>query len=78
MSNGQNVQKVQLGCGTLILIALIVLFFSSNGGNSGAISNLQTEVRELKTEVTQLKQAIDLQTEQIKTLQNKLDNAAHK
>lgn len=41
--------KASLGCGTLILIALIVLFFS--GGNKG---NPNREIRELQQEVRAL------------------------
>ncbi|QJE95864.1 hypothetical protein [Luteolibacter luteus] len=42
--------KVSLGCGTLILIALIVLLF----GNSGGTSDLKREVRALKNELRSL------------------------
>jgi hypothetical protein len=50
--------KVQLGCGTLILIALIVLIFS--GG--GRAKQLEGEIQDLKTEVIQLREAIAAHT----------------
>lgn len=60
--------KVSLGCGTLILIALIVLLF----GNSGGDSNLKREIRSLKNEVRSLDQkASELQSE-VKKLQVQL------
>ena len=49
-----------VGCGTLILIALIVLFFSRPG-----ITELQSDIRSLRRDVTELRktlksQAVDL------------------
>ncbi len=46
MANDNRTQHATLGCGTLILIALIVLFFSKPG-----MSDLQQEVKSLRTEV---------------------------
>ena len=63
----KRVQQVSLGCGTLILIALIVLIF---GG--GHVGDLKHDVHGLSTEVRNLKTAIDSQTEQIRVLQEKL------
>jgi hypothetical protein len=54
-SNGST-QKVSLGCGTLILIALIVLIFSNGGGNKDTARQLQ----EVKAELASLKQEIAL------------------
>ena len=51
--------KVQLGCGTLILIALIVMIFSGGGG----VRNLESEIQGLKTEVRQLREAVDALTQ---------------
>ena len=62
-----NSQKVSLGCGTLILIALIVLIFSREG-----VDNVEKEVRALRQEVAELKQSVQAQTEQIKSLQAEL------
>lgn len=80
MSNGQNVQKVQLGCGTLILIALIVMIFSAHGhdaDNVGALQsdlqNLQTEVRQLRGDLLDLKQAVKKQTDQIESLRKTVE-----
>jgi hypothetical protein len=68
MANGNRTQQVSLGCGTLILIALIVLFFSGRGN-----SDLEREIRELRSEVSELKKLIEAQTSQIKFLREKLD-----
>ena len=61
-------QEVSLGCGTLLLIALIVMFFSGRGTGDleRRISRLQSSVRELKT-------TIDGQTHEIRQLQQKID-----
>lgn len=71
MTDDKRTQQVSLGCGTLILIALIVLFFSGRGSD-----DLNREVRELRTEVGELKKSVDAQTTQIKLLQDKLDKQA--
>jgi hypothetical protein len=63
-------QEVSLGCGTLILIALIVLIFGRGG-----TGNLEQEVRGLRSEVRELKRAVEAQTGQIKALQDKLEKA---
>lgn len=46
-------QKVTLGCGTLILIALIVMTFSGthSSGNKQELQQLQTEIRTLQSMV---------------------------
>ena len=46
--------KVSLGCGSLILIALIVLFFSGGRSESEAIRGLQHEVRSLEEKIDRL------------------------
>ena len=61
-------QEVSLGCGTLVLIALIVLIFGR-----ADIDDLEREVRGLRSEVGELRKAVDAQTGQIKALQDKLD-----
>lgn len=63
-------QEVSLGCGTLILIALIVLFLGRGG-----TGDLEREMRGLRSEVGELKKAVETQTGQIKALQDKLDKA---
>ncbi len=66
-------QEVSLGCSTLILIALIVLFFSQGG-----TGNVEREVRLLRSELEELKKAVDRQTRQIEALQDKFDKAKAK
>lgn len=53
--SGQNDNKAQLGCGTLIIIALIVMFFS--GGRDA--KELRKSVDELNAKVDRLEQKID-------------------
>jgi hypothetical protein len=45
----------QLGCGTLILIAIIVVIFSGRG----EVKNLHNEIRELRNQVTRLEAKVD-------------------
>jgi Sec-independent protein translocase protein TatA len=66
-------QEVSLGCGSLILIALIVLIFSGSGRG-----DLESEVRSLKSEIRDLKKAVDAQTGEIKALREKLEKAKGK
>ena len=61
-------QEVSLGCGTLMLIGLIVLIFGRGG-----TGDLEREVRGLRSEVGELKSAVEAQTGQIKALQNSLE-----
>jgi cell division protein FtsL len=67
MADENRTQQVSLGCGTLILIALIVLIFSGRGS-----SDLEREVQGLRSEVVELKKSIEAQTSEIKELQRKL------
>ncbi len=55
--------KVSLGCGTLILIAIIVLIFSGSGTN-----------RQLRDEMNQLKNAVANLQNEIKSLQRTIEN----
>lgn len=66
MSDGRS-DKVQLGCGTLILIAIIVMIFSGGG-----------EKRELSTEIKELRRAVSVLEDKIDklTLAVGLDNAS--
>jgi Sec-independent protein translocase protein TatA len=68
MADDDRTQQVSLGCGTLILIALIVLIFSGRG-----TGDLEREVRELRSQVSELKNSVEAQTSEIKVLQQKLD-----
>ena len=63
-------QGVSLGCGTLILIALIVMMFSGRGDRG-----LQRDVQALRAEVAELKKSVDAQSAEIKALQQKIDEA---
>jgi cell division protein FtsL len=69
----RQAQTAQLGCGTLILIALIVLLFS-NGGNRGGNLTLENDIQKLNTEIRELKTEIEGQRLDIRSLESKLDN----
>jgi hypothetical protein len=53
-TTNQN-NTAQLGCGTLILIAIIVVIFSGRGD----VKNLQNEIRDLRMQVTRLEGKVD-------------------
>jgi cell division protein FtsL len=55
MSNGAGDNKVQLGCGTLIVIAIIVMMFS--GGRDS--SRLRSEIQQLNQKIDRLETKID-------------------
>jgi hypothetical protein len=63
-----NSQKVGLGCGTFILIAIIVLIFGNAGNEelSQDIRQLRQEVSDLTSSVQQLESKLDGQSEQLK------------
>ena len=67
MAEDRRNQTVQLGCGTLILIALIVLFFSHGS------RDVEREVRDLRSEVKELRHSVDAQTGEVKALRERLD-----
>ncbi len=58
--------RVQLGCGTLIVIALIVLFFSRRD-----TSDLDREIGALRSEVAEIKRMIESQSAEIRQLREK-------
>jgi len=60
-------QAVSLGCGTLILIALIVVFFSNRGND-----DVKAEISSLRSEVGELRKAIDAQTAQLKAMRQEM------
>jgi hypothetical protein len=64
-------QKASLGCGTLILIALIVLIFANIGGNKCA-----EEVSGLRAEVRKLEETLSIQTRQIQVLEQTIRKVA--
>ena len=65
--------RVQLGCGTLIVIALIVMFFSGTDTN-----DLENEIRGLRSEVGEMKKLIEAQSGEIRQLREKLSPASSK
>jgi Sec-independent protein translocase protein TatA len=64
-------QGVSLGCGTLILIALIVILFSGRGAG-----DLKRDVRALRSDVAELKKSVDAQSAEIRALQRKIDEGS--
>ena len=68
MSEDNRAQQVSLGCGTLILIALIVMFFSQPG-----VKEVQHEVQGLRQEMVVLRTSVEAQTEEIRLLREKLE-----
>jgi hypothetical protein len=68
MADERRTQRATLGCGTLILIALIVLIFSGPG-----VTNLEREVQSLRSEVGGLKKAVEAQTNEIGRLHEELN-----
>jgi hypothetical protein len=61
---------VSLGCGTLILIALIVLFFSNRGNDDGY--QLKNEIDGLKHQVGALQKSIDDQAIELNRIEQSL------
>ncbi len=71
----ENSQKVGLGCGTFILIAIIVLIFG-NAGNEELgqdIRQLRREVSDLTSAVQQLESKLEEQSEQLKGMRQLLE-----
>jgi Sec-independent protein translocase protein TatA len=68
MVDDNRTQQVSLGCGTLILIALIVMIFSGRGTD-----DLEREVHGLRSEVGELKKSVEAQTAEIKSLKQMLE-----
>ena len=66
-SDNRN-QSVSLGCGTLIVIAIIVMIFSNANDDK-----MKRELQQLNAEVRQLKQSIDAQNQTLKKLIAELD-----
>jgi hypothetical protein len=62
-------QEVSLGCGSLIVIALIVLFCSGGG-----IANFSQEMRAVHSELAELKRLVQQQNNDIQALQNQLSS----
>jgi hypothetical protein len=73
MADDKRAQQATLGCGSLILIAIIVLMFSRPG-----INDLEHEVRGLRRDMTELRRSIDEQTGRIRALEEKIDRGRAK
>ena len=58
MPDERRTQQVTLGCGNLLLIAVIVAFF----GGRPALGDLEREVQGLRSEVAELRKAVEAQT----------------
>jgi hypothetical protein len=52
-------QEVSLGCGTLILIALIVAIFSNGGGHQVDTATLMNKLNDVERDIKQLQQKMD-------------------
>ena len=63
-----GVTPVKLGCGTLIIMAIIVAVFSQAGNE-----DLESEISSLRSIVQELKQAVHAQTNEIQELHSKID-----
>ena len=68
-------QTASLGCGTLILIALIVLFFSGGPARElkDDVKKLHADVRSLQSDVSSMKTTLNTQTILLQQMQQKLD-----
>jgi len=70
-----NNQKASLGCGTLILIAIIVLIFGNAGNEelSQDMQQLRQQVSGLNTSVQQLEAALQTQSGELKVIRELLE-----
>jgi hypothetical protein len=73
-------QKTSLGCGTLILIALIVLIFSHSGGDvedlERQVSQLDSHVLRLTDDIAELKSVSQRQTDLLAEIKRALADSA--
>lgn len=65
-----NQSKVSLGCGTLILIALIVIIFGNMGGRDATqqVNNLEQQVVKLSQAVEKLQAQLDDQSKKLEVI----------
>lgn len=68
MAEENRAQRATLGCGTLILIALIVMFFSKPGDR-----DIERELRGVRSELQALKDAVNGLTAKMTVLQEKVE-----
>ena len=74
MGNDDRTQQTAtLGCGSLILIALIVLLFGKS-----STQDLEKEIKSLSAEVKELKQAVEAETARVKELRDNLEKEKSK
>lgn len=59
----------KLGCGTLILVAIVVAMFSQAG-----VDDLESEVESLRQTVEELEQTIETQTQEIRAFRLQIDS----
>ncbi|MEM1083615.1 MAG: hypothetical protein AAGI48_05795 [Verrucomicrobiota bacterium] len=71
MSQPDNSTKASLGCGSLILIAIIVLIFS----RSGDTEKLEQELRDARSEIKELKAEVAEQSATLSRIENALKDA---
>jgi hypothetical protein len=72
MADENRNHHVSLGCGTLILIAVIVLIFS----NRRSPTELDQSVKALREEVSDLKRSVEAQTAEIRRFQLMIESRA--
>ena len=70
-----NSQKASLGCGTLILIAIIVLIFGNAGNDelSRDVQQLRQQVYSLNTSVQRLENTLAEQSKQLNVIRQLLE-----
>lgn len=66
--------KVSLGCGTLTLIAIIVLILGANGRDRELRDEVNRMGRELRNEVNQMKKAVTQLKNEIESLRQTIEN----
>ena len=66
-------QRTQIGCGTVLLIALIVIFFSRSGSN-----DVDRQIQGLRSEVAEIKKLIEAQSAEIRQLRQNPPSASTK
>ncbi len=71
----ENSQKANLGCGTLILIAIIVLIFGNAGNDelSQDMQQLRQQVSGLEKTVDSLESGLQEQSRQLKAIRQLLE-----
>jgi type II secretory pathway component PulM len=70
VASDTRTERASLGCGSLLLIIMALMFFFRPG-----ITDLEREVRNLRSEVGELKNAIDAQSIEIRALREKAEKS---